>query len=276
MRIDMHMHSTFSDGLWTPTELINAAAKQKLAAISLTDHDSLEGVSEAIQAGEEKGVEVISGAELSSEYDGKDLHILGYGMDQTNEPFQKALREFRDTRYKRGLKIIEKLNALGVTIEPAEVLARSGKGALGRPHIAAVLLERQIVSKTGEAFDKYLAEGAPAYVPKHKMTPREAIDHIHAAGGLAFVAHPGVFMENEDHLVGLLQEGFDGIEVYHPTHNAVRVEELKRIAKTRGLLISGGSDFHGFSGRDMAMGTLDIPYELLETIKKKIGKAKES
>lgn len=268
MRIDLHMHSTFSDGVFTPTQLVEKAAKEKLAAISLTDHDCLDGLPEAVSAGGERGVEIMPGVELSCEYRGRDLHVLGYGVDPHDEAFEEMLRKFRESRHKRGLKIIEKLNALGVTIDPAEVLAKAGEGALGRPHIAAVLVEKGIVSKTGEAFDKYIADGGPAYVAKYKMSAGEAIKHIHKAGGLAFVAHPGIFLENNDELLDLIAEGFDGVEVHHPTHSAARATELRKITEEKGLLISGGSDFHGFSGRDMPMGTLDIPYEVLERIQK--------
>jgi predicted metal-dependent phosphoesterase TrpH len=276
MRIDLHMHSTFSDGLFTPTELVEKASDEKLSAISLTDHDCLDGLPEAIQAGSAKGVEVIAGVELSCEYQGRDLHVLGYGVDPRDESFQEMLRKFRETRYKRGLKIIEKLNALGIAIEPAEVLAKAGDGALGRPHIAAVLVEKRIVAKAGEAFDKYIAEGGPAYVAKYKMSAREAIDYIRRAGGLAFIAHPGVFLENADELLDLIAKGFDGIEVYHPTHSATRAAELRSIAEEKGLLISGGSDFHGFAGRETVMGTLDIPYEILEKIRERLEKHEQS
>lgn len=272
MRIDLHMHSTFSDGVLTPTELVDKAVDAEVDVISLTDHDCLDGLPEAMRAGQEKGVEVVTGCELSCEYRGRDLHVLGYGVDPHHDAFQNALHQFRETRHKRGIKIVEKLNGLGVNIEPAEVLAKAGEGALGRPHIAAVLVDKGVVSKPGEAFDKYIAEGGPAYVGKYKMSTREAIDHIQGADGLAFIAHPGVFLENIDELFDLIAEGFDGVEVYHPTHTSRRAEELKEIADKEGLLVSGGTDFHGFSGRDMAMGGLKIPDEVWEVLKAKLPK----
>jgi predicted metal-dependent phosphoesterase TrpH len=270
MAIDLHMHSTFSDGIYTPTQLVEMATQRKLVAMSVTDHDSLDGIPELVEAGCKFSMETISGVELSSEFKGRDLHILGYGVDAANAPFQEMLRRFRETRYKRGIKIIEKLNDLGVSIEPAEVLAKSGKGALGRPHIAAVLVEKGIVSRTAEAFDKYIAEGGPAYVPKYKMTPEEAIEHIHGAGGLALTAHPGIFMENLAELDELVSKGFDGIEVYHPSHNATRIAELEAFAAERNLVVSGGTDFHGFPGRDMPMGSVDIPYDVLRRLKERL------
>jgi hypothetical protein len=272
MRIDLHVHSKFSDGLNTPTELVKMAVAKGLAAISLADHDCLDGVNEALAAGRESGLEVISGVELSCEFKGRDLHILGYGVDPGDVEFGEMLKRFRETRHTRGLKIIEKLNAMGVPIGAEEVMKKSGEGSLGRPHIAAVLHEKGVVSTPTEAFDKYIAEGGPAYVPKYKMTPGEAIRHIRAAEGLAFMAHPGIFLEDADELYELMAEGFDGIEIYHPGHNGETTRRLKAIAETHGLLVSGGSDFHGFSGRDLPLGGLDIPYEVLEKIKHRLAR----
>ena len=200
MYVDLHMHSMYSDGHNTPAELVEMAIEKQLAAISLTDHDCLDGVPEFMELGKKAGIEVLTGVELSSEFNGRDLHILGYGIDPGNEEFQERLRTFRDTRYKRGLKIVEKLNDLGIEIEPSEVLAKAGGGTLGRPHVAQVLVDRGVVSNVGEAFDRFIAEGGPAYVPKYKMRPDEAIAHIRLAGGLAFAAHPGVFLENPDEM----------------------------------------------------------------------------
>jgi predicted metal-dependent phosphoesterase TrpH len=270
MRVDLHLHSTFSDGLNTPTELVEMAAEKDLAAISLTDHDCVDGLKEAVAAGESRALEVLSGVELSCEFRGRDLHILGYGVDPGHVEFQNMLTQFRETRHQRGIKIIEKLNALGVSIDAEEVIKKSGEGSLGRPHIAAVLAEKGIVSTPTQAFDKYIAEGGPAYVPKYKMTPAEAIRYIRMAGGLAFVAHPGIFLENAEELYALMEEGFDGIEIYHPKHGTETVRRLKAIADKHGLLVSGGSDFHGFGTRDLPLGALDIPYDVLDKINRRL------
>lgn len=272
MRVDLHLHSKFSDGLNSPAELVDMAVAKNLAAISLTDHDCVDGVNEAVEAGREQSVEVLSGVELSCEFKGRDLHILGYGVDPDHVEFQDMLRRFRETRHRRGLRIIEKLNALGVAIDAEEVLRKSGKGSLGRPHIAAVLVERGVVPNPAQAFEKYIAEGGPAYVPKYKMTPTEAIHYIRMARGLAFMAHPGIFLENMDELAALMEEGFDGIEIYHPKHDAGTVRRLQAIAEKNGLLVSGGSDYHGFPARDLPIGALDIPYELVRGIKERLGR----
>jgi predicted metal-dependent phosphoesterase TrpH len=271
MRIDLHMHSRFSDGLNTPTKLVELAVARGLAAISLTDHDCLDGVNEAVEAGREHGIEVLPGVELSCEFQGRDLHVLGYGVDQNHAEFQSMLTRFRETRHRRGLMIVDKLNALGVAIDRDEVLKKSGEGSLGRPHIAAVLVEKGVVSSPGEAFEKYIAEGGPAYVPKYKMAPVDAINHIRIAGGLAFVAHPGVFLENIEELGELLAVGFDGMEIWHPRHGANTTRRLKAVADERGLLVSGGSDYHGFASRDLPLGALNIDYQVLEKIKRRLG-----
>jgi predicted metal-dependent phosphoesterase TrpH len=264
------MHSNFSDGHFAPARLIEFAMEKELHAVSLTDHDSLGGVGEFMEAGREKGIETISGVELSAEFDGRDLHILGYGVDPDHEGFQRMLRKFRETRQQRAIKIVEKLNALGIDIKPDEVLAKAGGGAVGRPHIASVLLKKGAVSRIAEAFDRYIADGGPAYVAKYKMNPSQAIEHVHGAGGLAFAAHPGIFCQNMEEMEELLSKGFDGVEVFHPSHSGDVTSKLRQIAERRGLLMSGGSDFHGFNGKHMPLGAVPVPYELLEKIRTEI------
>ncbi len=267
--IDLHMHSTFSDGVLKPEKLVEMAGRKNLSAISLSDHDSLNGYPDLLAAAAAADLEVIAGVEMSCEYDGSDLHILAYGVSLEDDTFESMLGRFREARMKRGIRITEKLAELGVPIEMSDVLARSGEGALGRPHIAEVLIDAGHVSDFGEAFAKYLGEDGPAYVEKYKMGPAEAVAHIHNAGGLAFVAHPGYYLSDEDSFEALLDEGFDGIEVHHPHHKGGVVKRLLGIATRRGLLVSGGSDFHGLAGRDN-MGDPRVRYELLSRIKDKL------
>lgn len=272
IRIDLHMHSNHSDGVHAPSKLVDLAKWKGISAISLSDHDSLEGYPELLAAARRDGVEVITGVELSCEYVGRDLHILGYGVDTGNEPLQSLLRGFRASRQRRGELIVEKLAAQGVSIDIEKVLARAAGGALGRPHIAAALLEAGYVSDHAQAFAKYIGEGCPAYVEKYKIRPDDAVAAIHAAGGLAFVAHPGYYLQDEDAFRVLVARGFDGIEVYHPYHQPAVVTRLLGIARDHALLISGGSDFHGFAGRDN-LGEPPVPYALLERIKETLAKA---
>jgi predicted metal-dependent phosphoesterase TrpH len=265
------MHSNYSDGVHPPAALVDMAREKGLVAIALADHDSLGGFAELTAAAANAGVEVLSAVELSCEHVERDLHVLGYGVDPEDDGLQGMLRKFRETRERRGVEIVEKLSRLGVRLDMGKVLARSGKRALGRPHIAEALVEGGHVKDFREAFARYLGEDAPAYVPKYKMSPADAVAHIHGARGLAFVAHPGYYLENLDAFHALLGEGFDGIEVLHPHHGVSAVERLRGIAAERRLLVSGGSDFHGFAGRDN-MGEPPVPYELLARIKERLGR----
>lgn len=264
-RIDMHMHSTYSDGIRTPAELIAMAKSKGLAGLALTDHDSMEGFPELSAAALTAGVEVMTGVELSCEFKNKDLHVLGYGVDPLNLELQQLLREFRGARERRGERIVEKLAEQGVRIDMARVMAKAGNGALGRPHIAEALIEAGFVADHAQAFSRYIGEGCPAYVDKFKMQPAQAVASIHAAGGLAFIAHPGYYMEDFGAFVHLLDEGFDGVEVFHPYHIPPVITRLLALARDRGLLISGGSDFHGFAGRDN-MGEPAVSHALFERI----------
>jgi predicted metal-dependent phosphoesterase TrpH len=270
MKIDLHVHSDRSDGVHPPSKLVEMAAERRLTAISLTDHDTLDGVEECISAAEQKGIEAISGVELSAEVDGRDFHVLGYGINPSDEKLQSMLRKFRDTRLRRGYKILEKLNALGISMDAEQVIAGSPDGALGRPHIAKALFENGFVKTYQEAFDRFLADGGPAYVKKYKLDPQQAVEHIHAAGGLAFIAHPGTFIRNVSELVELIALKFDGIEVAHPNHSDSQRAEYEGIASKHDLLTSGGSDYHGFTGKNTPLGVPEVPYSYFERIKERL------
>lgn len=267
--IDLHMHSTFSDGIHTPTKLVDIALRKELAAIALADHDSIDGCRELESAARSAGVEVMTGVELSSEHNGRDLHILGYGVDADDANLLNMLRRFRDTRERRGIMIVEKLKDIGIELDMDVILAKAGDGALGRPHIAEALVEGGYANDFAEVFARFIGEHCPAYVEKYKITPAGAVEHIQNAGGLAFVAHPGYYIDDMTAFEELLDQGFDGIEVHHPHHKNGVVDQLLGIAKARGLLTSGGSDFHGFAGRDN-MGEPKVPYGLLERIKERL------
>jgi predicted metal-dependent phosphoesterase TrpH len=267
--VDLHIHSTCSDGRNSPREVVVIAAERGLAAVSLADHDSLEGYLELTEAANETGIECVSGIELSCVYCGKDLHVLGYGVDIGDASFQSMLTQFRDTREKRGLKIVEKLKAIDIHIDVGPLLEKAGKGSLGRPHIADALVAGGYVNDFSEAFEKYIGENCPAYVEKFKLTPEEAIAHIRASGGLAFVAHAGYYIDYGHAFYELLDCGFDGIEIYHPKHTNSVTKTLSKIAEERGFLVSGGSDYHGFSERDN-VGEPKVPYELFDRIKSRL------
>jgi predicted metal-dependent phosphoesterase TrpH len=179
------------------------------------------------------------------------------------------LQQFCDTRERRGIGIVEKLADLGVHIDKEKVLEKAGDGALGRPHIAEALVEGGYAKDFSEVFDKYIGEHCPAYVEKFRMTPEEAVGYIHAAGGLAFIAHPGFYLDDQEGFNELLEEDFDGVEVYHSKHGAGTANRLIEIAAEHGLLMSGGSDFHGFAGRDN-IGDPKVPYEFFTKIKERL------
>ena len=267
--IDLHMHSIFSDGQLEPAELIKMASERNLAAVALADHDCLDGNKEYGEAAAKAGLESITGVELSCVYQGKDVHILGYGVDPADKPLKDMLRKFVEAREQRGIKIVEKLAAMDVKIDVDKVFENAGAGALGRPHIAGALVEGGYVKDFNEAFNKYIGEDCPAYVDKYKMSPEDAVYYIHGAGGLAFVAHPGFYMEDLEAFYRLLECGFDGIEVFHSKHKTQTANHLRSIANERGLLESGGSDFHGFAGRDV-LGEPKVPFEFFEKITERL------
>jgi predicted metal-dependent phosphoesterase TrpH len=272
MRIDLHIHSTFSDGVYSPAEIVEIAHRNGVEVLSIADHDCVDGVPEAIDAANGYDVEVVSGVELSSEFDGRDLHILGYGFDSASGELTEMLKRFRDTREKRGLAIIEKLKEQGVELDPEELLKKSPDGSLGRPHIAETLIESGYVYTHAEAFAKYLGEHCPAYVKKYKLTPQEAIQYIQGANGLAFIAHPGNYLKDYEKFDELISMGFDGMEIVHPNHSNEETRQLRAIAEKHGILMSGGTDYHGFHGKDISIGSLQFPVELWAQLKNELDK----
>ncbi|TSB45177.1 PHP domain-containing protein [Alkalicoccobacillus porphyridii] len=248
---DFHMHSTASDGGYSPAELVEKCHNVGLTQIALTDHDTVDGVAEAIQQGEKLGIAVVPGIEFSCVYNKKSVHMLGLGVDVNHTSFQEMLRHQRELREKRMNVITQKFAALGINIKPGDVLQEAGSGSIGRPHIAKVLVKYGVVQTVAEAFDSYLAEGKPCYVEKEReMTVKEAIDWTHEVGGLSIVAHPGYYGLNHEIIHWITDWGMDGIEVYHRDHDAhdkTTFEDLCREAEQltgKVIMRSGGSDFH--------------------------------
>lgn len=242
--IDMHTHSTSSDGIYSPSELVDYAIKKGLSGIAITDHDTVNGIEEAIkQASAYKDFIIIPGIELSTEYNNEEVHILGYMIDYKMEYLIKILQDLQDARNNRAIKIIDKLKKLEIKINYKDVIKISGEGAIGRPHIARSLIQKGYVQTIEEAFIKYLAEGALAYVPKQKLTPICAINIIRKAGGFSVVAHPGL-LKSTIILNYLIDIGIDGIEVYYSKHTIEQSKKYLELAKKHNLFITGGSDFH--------------------------------
>lgn len=262
---DLHLHSTASDGLLSPAELVAEAARLKLPAIALTDHDTVSGVSDAIAAADTTGVAVIPAVELSSGVDDRDLHILGYHIDHADPMLNARLSDLRAIRVERAERIVSALQRDGYSIATADVLAAASGGALGRSHIARVLIDAGHVSSVDEAFRTLLGSSAAYYVPKPVAEPAEVIGWIREAGGVAVLAHPG--LAGADNLIGdLVEAGLVGLEVYHSSHDAAARSRYAHLARSFGLIATGGSDFHG-SGREGAdIGTADVPVHVTEAL----------
>lgn len=260
--VDLHMHSTASDGARAPEEVAAAARDAGLAAIALTDHDTVDGVPAARAAGERLGLRVITGVELSAEDEGREIHLLGLHLARL-ETIERAMAGFRATRVTRAQRMVERLNALGVPVTFDQVLRESGEGAVGRPHVARAVIAGGWAADAREVFDRYLGHGRPANVPKERLDVAEAIRLVHDAGGLAIVAHPGSEFTRvrAERLAGL---GLDGIEVRHPSHNADEMRRLMGLVEFLGLVPSGGSDWHGAADGPRTIGSMRVPYEMLE------------
>lgn len=242
--IDLHLHTTCSDGQDTPEELVEAALAGRYRIISITDHDTVEGVIRGLVAAEGTGMEVIPGIELSSIEGDFDIHILGYFIDYHDPEFIRRIAFFKEKRHERAEEIVMTLNRLGLDIQIDTVLRIAHGAPVGRPHIAEALVSEELVNTYDEAFARYIGTHAPAYVPKYKVTPAEAIDLIIKTGGVPILAHPGVL--NRDETILELQEcGLMGIEAIHPLHTLEKQVYYERLAKKYGLIATGGSDWHG-------------------------------
>lgn len=245
IKADLHTHTNYSDGKFTPSELIKRAKQKGLNYIAVTDHDNVEGISEAIETGKEAGIEVIPGVELSTEYKGREVHILGYFIDHRNEELLDYLQKFRILRRDRAEKIVQKLNAMNIPLKFGDVVDKvEGNVSIGRPHIAFALIENNFINNYYEAFIKYIGDGKPAYEKKKNIPTADAIKLITRTGGLSFVAHPGKNIR-DDALIEIIEQGIDGIEVIHPSHSPEYVNYFQDFASQYFLLESGGSDFHG-------------------------------
>ncbi|HEU4752700.1 MAG TPA: PHP domain-containing protein [Armatimonadota bacterium] len=259
--IDLHSHTTASDGSCTPTELVHLAREKGLSALGVADHDTVDGLPEAAAAARDLGIDFVPGIEISVDYPQGEFHLLGYYVDFTHAPFLDRIRYLQDNRVNRNGLMVRKMQELGFDVTLDEIIAESGGGQVGRPHMARVLMKKGYVSSVQDAFDRYLADGKPLHVPKVKLDPAEAIDLVHSAGGVAVVAHPK-YMEypTEEELaaeLGRLKEaGLDGLECYYSQHTEAETEQYLRLARRFGFLVTAGSDFHGISKPDVPLGVV--------------------
>ena len=250
--IDLHAHTTASDGSFTPTELVEAAHGLGLGALAVTDHDTLAGLGEARAAAQRVGLDLVAGVELSVEDDGGRFHLLGYGFDPANAALAETLTTLRRSRAARNDLMAARMSEMGLPVTMDDVRAEAGEDALviARPHFARALIKKGIVGSVAEAFEKYLSTGKPLYLPKEVLTPRDAIALIHGAGGVAVMAHPGLVPLDEAafdaRVTSLAQkDGLDGIEAYYSQHSQADTDRFLALATRLGLLVTGGSDFHG-------------------------------
>ncbi|MFC1713342.1 PHP domain-containing protein [Candidatus Poribacteria bacterium] len=263
---DLHLHTNFSDGTMSPEEVVIEARHVGLDAIAITDHDILDGIEPASLAGKKHGVEVIPGIELSAEYNGEEVHMLGFYMDWQDRQFREKISEFRDSRRIRAIKMVDKLNELGVEIEYDDVFKQADLNSIGRPHVALALVERGHVATRSEAFQRFLADDGPAYMPKHKLSPAEAIALILDAGGIPVLAHPGSLQQ--DIIPELVSCGLMGLEAFHPQHAMELSDYYCDLARQHHILITGGSDCHGWVKDRLTIGDVRLPYEHIDALKR--------
>ncbi len=272
--IDLHTHTTASDGSMSPAELVRHAGNSGLAAVAITDHDTVDGLEEALNEADKSRMEVIPGVEIGVEYR-QEMHILGYFLNGAYEGIAQTLKILKDNRNERNPKIVARLKEIGFNISLEDVLEEAAGGTVGRPHIANVLMKKGYVASIEEAFDRYLSQGKPAYFEKDKISPEDGIRKIIEAGGIPVLAHP-IFLrhtnkELDDLLASLKAFGLKGIEAYYTDNTDSDTGNLLRRALKHNLLVTGGSDFHGSFKPDIEIGkgfgNLRVPYGLLDRLK---------
>lgn len=263
---DLHLHSTASDGVLSPSAVMRRVAAAGLRAASLTDHDSMEGTEEAHQEAERLGLNFISGIELSAGDGRREIHVLGYGLDPRHEALDAHRRRTYDVRRRRVLAMVERLRSLGHDIRLEQALDHVGDGMPGRPHVARAMVDAGIVPDVAEAFRSFLAEGGAAFIPKPVFHVHEAIALIRSAGGVAVLAHPGQHFTDHE-IAALSRAGLGGIEVRHPSHSSELESYYRRVAERFGLIATGGSDYHGArEGDEHALGQYGVEMGVMERL----------
>lgn len=256
--VDLHIHSNTSDGSFSVEELIDIAVANHLSKIALCDHDTTAGINRFVSYGKEKGITAVAGIELSATWNKGNFHVVGYGVSSGYKPLELVLQEIRDSREKRNVRIVDKLQSLGIEISLDDVETQAGGNVVARPHIAQVLKEKEYVASTQEAFDRYLAKGAPGYVDRYRLEPESAIELLKESGAKVVLAHPSQLKISLNELETLLKtlkpKGLDGVEVYTPYASDSEIFEYEKLTKKYSLFCTGGSDFHGKSKPDHKMG----------------------
>jgi predicted metal-dependent phosphoesterase TrpH len=274
--VDLHTHTTASDGTHTPQQLVARANRLAVKVIAITDHDTTAGVTEAQSAGARLGVEVIAGVEINTDVPGAEVHILGYFVDPLHAELNAELARIREGRVGRARKMAAALTEMGAPVRFERILQIAGEGSVGRPHVAQALLEAGHVATFGEAFEKYIGRNSPAYIERMKFTPAEACALIRRAGGVPVLAHPVFFdrygaIKSSFDLDAMLAEtsaaGLLGIEAYYPNYDAITIEHLLGIARRYGLLVTGGTDFHGMKPNEPDLGAVYVPRKIVRRLR---------
>lgn len=278
-RIDLHTHTTISDGTMTPSQLVEYAKQKQLKAIAITDHDGIDGVSEAIEAGKKYCIEIVPSIEFGTDYNGTEIHILGHYIDYKDKQLLNIIKDIQQNRHNRNKKMIEKLNSIGFNVNLDELYSiTKNQNIVTRAHFALLLLQKGYVKSRDEAFKKYISHGCVAYVPRNLMCAKECIKLIERFKGIPTLAHPTLYkmsMNEIDLLVkDLVESGLKAIEAIYPLHSSQQEGDIKAIAKKYNIKISGGTDFHGANKPNIDLGTginhnISIPYKVLENLKNK-------
>lgn len=272
--VDLHTHSTASDGVVSPADLVNEASRRGIAVLGITDHDTLDGLPEALTTASAQGIELIEGVELSTTTDVGEFHLLGYLIDREDARFVAKLSELSNSRLRRVRLMLAKLEDLGYEVDVNRVLVQGNSGSIGRPHVARELVRLGVVESVGEAFDKFLKSKRPAYVPREAFSPEDAIALVHSNGGVPVLAHPFSTRDPDAAVERLIPAGLAGIEVYYAEYSAEQHAYLGALADRHGLLKTGGSDFHGTSDREgRELGTAPVPPEVIHRLREAAGRS---
>lgn len=269
-KIDLHIHTYYSDGTFSPEEVVKTAREAGLSAIAICDHDCTDGLDETMEIGRRYDLEVIPGVEVTSEKEGIEIHILGYFIDYKARPLVELLKSLRESRIKRIYDMIEKLREHNLNLAPEAVFSLSERGTIGRLHLAKALYNEGLVPSVKEAFTKYIGDDGPCYIRRFNVAPHETIGTILKAGGVPVYAHPSV-MGRDDFIPGFMKAGLRGIEAYHTDHRKKTSLHYVNMAQKYGLLVTGGSDCHGAGKGKVLMGGITMPYSIVDELKREAG-----
>ncbi len=265
---DLHIHTTFSDGTYTPEEVVKEASRQGLSAIAITDHDITDGILPALKYAAKIGIEIIPGVELSCEYNSKEIHVMGYYINWENKWLQHKLEVFQKARERRAYHILNKLRDIRVDIDEQMLFSMTSMGSISRMHFARCLVQSGYAKNHKEAFDRFLGDGCPAFVRKLRITPEEALSMIHRVGGVSVIAHPVFGGGHKNFLKKLKNMGLTGIEALYPHHSPAQTKKYLKFARELDLTVTGGTDSHGGSESESPIGSLKVDIEAVESLKK--------